>query len=110
MGRVVVSPNTFVVERYAAGLTIDFREPAGMTDLEKLRRSFDVRQLSEAGALGRILVHLGITEDEADFAASLEAFTGERELKPQVVACLRALGVREPPSSRRGRCIYRAEV
>jgi quercetin dioxygenase-like cupin family protein len=102
--RVVVSPNTFLVEPYAPGLTIDFREPADMTDLEKLRRSFDLQQLSGTGAdsevprrLGRILVSLGITEDETDFAASLEAFTGERQLKPQLVACLRALGVPEPP-------------
>lgn len=105
-GRVVVSPNTFLVEAYAPGLTIDFREPAGMTDLERLRRSVDLRQLSGAGSdgevarsLGRVLVSLGITEDEADFTASLEAFSGERQLGPQVAACLRELGVPEPPKA-----------
>lgn len=102
---VVVSPSTFQVEPYTPGFTIDFREPAGMTDLEKLRRSVSLPLLS-AGAgldgeavrsLGRVLVSLGVTEEETDFAASLEAFTGERELGPQVAACLRALGVSEPP-------------
>ena len=42
MNRVIQSPTRFVVEDYAPGLRIDFREPAAATDLDALRESVDV--------------------------------------------------------------------
>lgn len=101
--QVVRSPNHFVIGAYAPGFTIDFREPAELTDVEQRRRTFDVGRISGSRSeaelvreAGRILVELGITEDEQDFAESLRAHTGEAGLGAQLAQALVGLGVEQP--------------
>ncbi len=113
---VVRSPSDFVIGEYSPGFTIDFREPAPMTDLEQLRRSFDGGRLggdarSEESLVreaGRALVDLGIAEDERDFARSLHAHTNQAGLDAQLSASLLGLGV-EPPEDLRERILVLLE-
>lgn len=104
---VISSPNTFLVESYAPGLTIDFRQPASTTDLEQLRQKFDFESLNTVDSdaafvreAGRALVHLGIADSDEDFSASLKAFTGLNTLDEQLGECLKRLNVQEAPASR----------
>lgn len=104
---VISSPNNFLVEPYSPGLTIDFREPASTTDLEQLRQEFDFDALNSIDSdedfireAGRILVLLGIADEEADFSVSLQSFTGLKGLDEQLSACLQRLNVQENPASR----------
>ncbi len=104
--KVVCSPNMFLVEDYVPGFTIDFREPAAETDVERLRQSFDAGSFfadcsdDEAMALklGKALVELGITDSDLDLRDSLFAYTGATLFRDQLRLALEALGVHSPPS------------
>jgi hypothetical protein len=97
--RLISGPNTFLVETYVPGLTIDFRVPCVSTDLDRFRAGFSFAAFeqvtSEAEFIamaGRTLVSLGIAESEADFGNSMYAFTGASSLDEQLYISLRRLG------------------
>ncbi|HYE28435.1 MAG TPA: AraC family ligand binding domain-containing protein [Allosphingosinicella sp.] len=103
--RAIVSPDRVVIEPYSPGLTIDFREPPAMSDAEAMRLGFASGERLDAlpdadlrREAGRLLVALGVTEVEEDFADSLAAFTRQEDFAVQLETALRRLGVDSPPA------------
>jgi hypothetical protein len=104
---IIASPETFIVELYTPGFTVDFRAPASASDLQRLRRSFDFdafNRTSSQEMLARIggeaLISLGVTDDVADFTSSLQSYTNIEGFDAQVSNCLERLNVDIKPSSR----------
>ena len=87
MTRVIESPTQFVVEDYAPGLRIDFREPAAVTDLDALRESVDVEAwralpLAELmAAADRMCREVKVSEVEGDFIDSVREFGRSSDLE-----------------------------
>ncbi len=97
--RIITSPSSFVVEDYAPGLTVDFREPGATSDLERARRSIDtepwrdlplVEQLERADAACH---ELSVAERTGDFTESLMKFSGAEDPGAALRATGEALGV-----------------
>lgn len=97
MSRVIQSPTRFVVEDYAPGLCIDFREPAAATDLDALRESVDIdawRGLPLAelmDAADRMCREVQACEVEGDFIESVREFGGSRDLERSLAAAASAI-------------------
>ena len=71
---VILNPRDFLIEDYAPGLTIDFRQRSELNRAEKFSRLFLYEGTSEASSDGEIEKAVGISlhklqlaEDPADF-------------------------------------------
>lgn len=121
----LISPSSFIVEDYAPGLTVDFREPAPTSDLQQRRAGFDPgawrglsleQQLQRADALCQ---ELGISASGSDLTSSLARFSsaptlagalrdvaarlrlpGSDDPLAQIVALLERTGVLQPAPHR----------
>jgi hypothetical protein len=91
------SPTSFIVEDYAPGLSIDFRSPAQVTDLDQIREGMELeswRELPFAALMqraDRACCELQASETEGDFIQSVRRFGGGDDLERSLAVAARML-------------------